>query len=195
MSEADKWELKKKQGMPLIGLYIRINDAQGSALPHDGESSGEIQLRGPWILQSYYDDACNAEAFSEDCFWLSGDASHIDQNGYLKITDRIKDVIKSGGEWSSSIDLENAIMAHPDISEASVVGIAHPKYRVRPLALVAVKPATLLSKGEVLSSIGSEFGKWQLPDEVIFVEEIPKTSVGKFSKKDIRERYKNFYTE
>jgi fatty-acyl-CoA synthase len=134
-------------------------------------------------------------AFSEDDFWLSGDAGHIDQNGYLKITDRIKDVIKSSSEWISSIDLENAIMAHPDILEASVVGIPHPKYQERPLPLVVGKPGTILSKGEVLLSIGSEFAKWQLPDKVIFVDEILKTSVDKFSKKDIREQFKDFYTK
>lgn len=193
LSETEKWELKKKQGMPLIGLDIKIADPLGNALPHDGESSGEIQLRGPWILQSYYDDPRTTDAFSEDGFWLSGDAGHIDQNGYLKITDRIKDVIKSGGEWISSIDLENSIMAHPDVLEASVVGIAHPKFQERPLALVVVKPGKTLTKEDVLESIGDEFAKWQLPDEVLFVDQIPKTSVGKFSKKDIRKQYKDFY--
>ena len=193
MSEDEKWELKKKQGMILPGLDVRLASPTGETLPFDGESSGEIQLRGPWILQSYYNDPRSADAFTTDGYWMSGDAGGIDQNGYLKITDRIKDVIKSGGEWISSIDLENSIMAHPLVFEAAVVGIEHPKYQERPLALVVVKPGETLTKEEVLGSIGKEFAKWQLPDEVVFVDEIPKTSVGKFYKKDIRKQYKDFY--
>ncbi len=193
ISNEAKWDLKKKQGIVLPGLDVRITDPLGKAMPHDGEASGEIQLRGPWILRTYYNDSRSADAFTDDRYWQSGDAGCIDQNGYLKITDRIKDVIKSGGEWISSIDLENAIMAHPDVLEASVVGIEHPKYQERPLALVVAKSGTTLTKDDVLSVIGKEFAKWQLPDEVVFVDEIPKTSVGKFSKKDIRSEYKDYY--
>jgi len=178
--------------MPINGLDIKIVDTQGQELPHDGESSGEIHIRGPWITSSYYNDDRTKDAFM-DGYWRSGDAGYIDKNGFLKITDRFKDIIKSGGEWISSIDLENAIMAHPDVLEASVVGIEHPKYQERPLALVVAKPDRTLTKEDVLSSIGEEFAKWQLPDEVVFVDEIPKTSVGKFSKKDIRAEYKDFY--
>jgi fatty-acyl-CoA synthase len=194
MPETEKWELKKKQGLPSIGIDIRIVDAEDNDLPHDGESVGEILLKGPWILQSYYNDSRTADAFI-DGYWRSGDAGYIDKYGYLKIADRFKDVIKSGGEWISSIDLENAIMANPNVAEAAVVGIEHPKYQERPLALVVLKKGKTLTKRDVLDSIGSEFAKWQLPDEVIFVDEIPKTSVGKFSKKDIRARYKDLYTK
>lgn len=192
MSEAEKWELKKKQGLPLNGLDFRILDVDGHDLPHDGVSVGEVLIRGPWITRSYYNDSRTEDAFL-DGYWRSGDAGCIDKNGYLKITDRFKDIIKSGGEWISSIDLENAIMAHPDVMEASVVGIEHPKYQERPLALVVAMPGKTLTKEDVLGAINSRFAKWQMPDEVVFVNQIPKTSVGKFSKKDIRAQYKNFY--
>jgi len=192
LSEEERWELKKKQGMPLNGLDIKIVDGMGKPLPHDGKSAGEILIRGPWITTSYYNDERTKDAFV-DGYWRSGDAGCIDKNGYLKITDRFKDIIKSGGEWISSIDLENGIMAHPDVLEASVVGIEHPKYQERPLALVVARPGCSLTRDEVLSAVGDVFAKWQLPDEVVFVDEIPKTSVGKFSKKDIRAQYKDFY--
>lgn len=194
MSDMEKWELKKKQGLPLTGIDIRIVDAFDQELPHDGRSVGEVLLRGPWILQSYYNDSRTETSFL-DGYWRSGDAGCIDQNGYLKITDRFKDVIKSGGEWISTIDLENAIMAHPDVAEAAVVGIAHPKYQERPLALIVLKEDKNLTKEDIFNSIGSQFAKWQLPDEVLFVKSIPKTSVGKFSKKDIRGEFKDFYQE
>ncbi len=194
MPEEEKWELKKKQGLPLIGIDVRIVDAEDKDLPHDGESVGEILLKGPWIVQSYYNDSRTASSFI-DGYWRSGDAGYIDRYGYLKVADRFKDVIKSGGEWISSIDLENAIMAHPDVAEAAVVGIAHPRYQERPLALVVTKHQKTLTKEDILSSIGRQFAKWQLPDEVIFLDKIPKTSVGKFSKKDIRSQFKDFYAE
>lgn len=194
MSDTKKWDLKKKQGLPFNGLDVKIVDAAGNELPHDGESAGEILIRGPWITSSYYDDPRTRDSFING-YWRSGDAGYIDENGYLKITDRFKDIIKSGGEWISSIDLENAIMAHPDVAEASVVGIEHPKYQERPLALVVVMPGKALTKEDVVKSISSAFAKWQLPDEVVFVDEIPKSSVGKFSKKEIRAQYHDFYTK
>ncbi len=192
LSEEELWNLKKKQGLPISGLEVKIVDALGNELPHDGESAGEILFKGPWITSSYYKDERSKDAFV-DGFWCSGDAGHIDKNGFLKITDRFKDIIKSGGEWISSIDLENAIMAHPDILEASVVGVEHPKFQERPLALVVTRPGKILTKDEVFSVIGDEFAKWQLPDDIVFVDEIPKTSVGKFFKKAIRTQYKDYY--
>ena len=137
-----------------------------------------------------------AENFTDDGFWKSGDAGYIDENGYLKLTDRFKDIIKSGGEWISSIDLENAIMSHPDVLEAAVVGIEHPKWQERPLALVVLKPGSgKVTKEDIHGAIGDRFAKWQWPDEVLFVDEIPKTSVGKFSKKNIRVQYYDYYTK
>lgn len=194
LSDADKWELRKKQGLPLPGLDVEIRDHNGRFLPHDGKSAGEILIRGPWITASYYNDERTADAFI-DGYWKSGDAGTIDEHGYLKITDRFKDIIKSGGEWISSIDLENALMAHPAVLEATVVGVAHPKWEERPLALVVLRKEAVgkTKKEDIIGFIAPQFAKWQLPDEVLFVDAIPKTSVGKFSKKDVRAQYNDVY--
>lgn len=194
LPEEEKWKLRLKQGIPVPFVSWKILDATGEDVPNDGNSVGEGCYRGPWITASYYNDARNKEAFTNDGAWKSGDALTVDQYGYFKVTDRFKDVIKSGGEWISSIDLENAIMAHPKVVEASVVGIAHPKWEERPLALVVLsKTAGDIKEEEILNFITHKFAKWQLPDKVLFVDAIPKTSVGKFSKKDIRKEYGDFY--
>jgi len=192
LSEDDKWELRKKQGIPICGLDIKITDGDRKELAQDGQTAGEILLQGPWITHSYYNDERTDESFV-DGYWCSGDAGYIDSNGYLKVSDRFKDIIKSGGEWISSIDLENAIMAHPEVVEAAVVGIEHPEWQERPLAIVVLEKGKAVSRDEILDFIQDRFAKWQLPDEVLFVDDIPKTSVGKFSKKDIRKEYKEFY--
>ncbi len=190
-----KWELRKKQGLIVPGIDVKIADADGNALPHDGRSVGEVLIRGPWITQRYHDDPRTEEAFTEDGYWRSGDAGTLDENGYLKITDRFKDLIKSGGEWISSIDLENAIMAHPDVKEAAVIGLPHPKWEERPLALVVVHEDKKgeVTKEAILEFLAPHFAKWQLPDDVLFVGEIPKTSVGKFAKRKAREQYRDHY--
>ncbi len=195
LSEEEKWNLKKKQGLPVAGVDVKIVGPDDKELPHDGKSVGEVLIRGPWVTGSYYNDERTAESFTEDGFWRSGDAGTIDEHGYLKITDRFKDLIKSGGEWISSIDLENAIMAHEAVLEAAVVGIPHPKWEERPLALVVLKEEYKgkISKDDILESLKPHFAKWQLPDEILFVESIPKTSVGKFAKRVAREQYRNFY--
>ncbi len=165
-------------------------------MPQDGVSVGEILVRGPWITRSYYNDPRSKDAFV-DGYWRSGDIGYIDQNGYLKVSDRFKDIIKSGGEWISSIDLENAIMAHPPVIEAAVIGLEHPKWQERPLALVKIAEdqKESITQEDILQCIAPKFAKWQLPDQILFIDEIPKTSVGKFSKKDMRSMYKNFYLE
>ncbi len=194
LSEDQRWEQKKQQGLPVCGLDVKIVDVEGRELGPGSGESGEILIRGPWIARAYHDDPEAGEAFTEDGYWRSGDAGYLDANGYLKLSDRFKDIIKSGGEWISSIDLENAIMAHPAVAEAAVVGIEHPKWQERPLALVVLRPgAGDVGKEDILDSIGDRFAKWQRPDEVLFVKEIPKTSVGKFSKKDIRAQYAGYY--
>jgi fatty-acyl-CoA synthase len=192
--ENDRWDLRKKQGLPLCGLDIKIADPMGNELPQDGISAGEILMRGPWITRSYYNDPRSNDAFV-DGYWRSGDIGSIDKNGYLKVSDRFKDIIKSGGEWISSIDLENAIMAHPAVQEAAVVGIEHPKWQERPLALVKLlkDQKEVTSQEDILRFIAPKFAKWQLPDSILFIDEIPKTSVGNFSKKDLRSIYKDFY--
>ncbi|MDY0223580.1 MAG: long-chain-fatty-acid--CoA ligase [Desulfobacterium sp.] len=196
LSSEEQWELKKKQGLPVSGLDFRVVDSKGEEVPHDGSTVGELLVRGPWITTSYYNDERTKDSFV-DGYWKSGDGGTIDENGFFKIADRFKDLIKSGGEWISSIDLENAIMGHPDVLEASVVGIEHPKWEERPLALVVLRNKE--SEGEALKKgiyelLAKRFARWQFPDDIVFVEEIPKTSVGKFSKKEIRASYKDFYT-
>ncbi len=196
LNEEEKWELKKKQGFFVPFIDWKLIDPSGNKIPMDGKSVGELYLKGPWITYKYYNDERTKHAISEDGYWKSGDAATVDENGYLKITDRFKDLIKSGGEWISSIDLENSIMAHPEVLEASVVGIPHPKWEERPLALVVLKdPTKEITEKDILDFISPKFAKWQLPDRVLFVESIPKTSVGKFSKKDIRKMYWDFYTK
>lgn len=194
LSAEERWEQKKQQGLPLNGLDLKIVDGDGNEIAPGSGESGEILIRGPWITRSYYDNPEASGNFTENGYWRSGDAGSVDTAGYLKLTDRFKDIIKSGGEWISSIDWENALMAHPAVAEAAVVGIEHPKWQERPLALVKLRPGCgEVSREEILEMVGRQFAKWQWPDEMLFVEDIPKTSVGKFSKKEIRADYKDFY--
>jgi len=195
LSEEELWNLKKKQGLIMPGLDIKIVDEQQNELPHDGQSSGEILLRGPWITRSYYDAPETEGSFTEDDYYKSGDAGSLDSEGFLKITDRIKDVIKSGGEWISSIDMENTLVSHEAILEAAVVGVPHPKWDERPLALIVKREGfESTSKNEILEYLTKTFAKWQLPNEILFVESIPRTSVGKLNKKLLRTKYKDLYS-
>jgi fatty-acyl-CoA synthase len=196
LSEEEKWNLKKKQGLIVTGIDVKVVDSNGNELPHDGQSAGEILLRGPWISSSYFNAPGSENQFTKDGFLKSGDAGTIDSEGFLKITDRIKDVIKSGGEWISSIDIENEIVSHPNVLEAAVVGIPHPKWEERPLALVVLRKGFIsVGKEEILNRLSKRFAKWQLPDEIFFVDSIPKTSVGKLNKKVIRMEYKDLYSK
>lgn len=181
----DRWALKRKQGLPVTGIDLKIVGPDGLELPHDGQSVGEVCIRGPWITASYHGMSDADDRFI-DGWWRSGDVGSIDTDGYLKITDRIKDVIKSGGEWISSIDMENSLMGHPAVRDAAVVGIAHAKWQERPLALVVLKPGQAATQAQLLAHLSAAFSRWQLPDEILFVESIPKTSVGKLDKKRIR---------
>ncbi|AAY80463.1 long-chain-fatty-acid--CoA ligase [Sulfolobus acidocaldarius] len=188
-----------KQGLILFGVEVKVVDpVSGEELPWDGKSVGEIWFRGPWIARSYYNDPRSAESFTSDGWWKSKDLGVIDELGYVKLVDRLKDVVKSGGEWISSIDLENFLMAHPYVREASVVGVPHPKWGERPLAVVSLKPEYQSKdkeevKKSLLDHLSKRFAKWQLPDDIVFVDEIPKTSVGKFRKEELRNKYKDYY--
>ncbi|MEM2572478.1 MAG: AMP-binding protein [Archaeoglobaceae archaeon] len=198
LSENEIWELKRKQGIPVFGVEVKLVNDKGEELPKDGKTIGELCIRGPWVTKSYYNDPRTFESFIGEGWmkwWKSGDAATIDENGYIKIVDRFKDLIKSGGEWISSVDLENYLMAHPKVFEACVIGIPHPKWQERPIAFVVPKPEfrDKISKEELLEHMAKRFAKWQLPDEILIVKEIPKTSVGKFSKRTLREQYKNYY--
>jgi len=195
LSEEQKWEVQKRQGLEVPGCDVRIVDGKGDELPHDGTSAGELLLRGPWVARSYYNAPETANRFTDDGYWRSGDIATIDPEGYIKIVDRIKDVIKSGGEWISSVDMESEIMCHPGVLEATVVGIPHPKWEERPLALVVLREESkgTITQEDIIAHLSQRFARWQLPDEVKFVNEIPKTSVGKFRKSVIREQYRDEY--
>jgi fatty-acyl-CoA synthase len=192
MNAEERWNVRRNQGLPVTGVDIKLLGTDDQELPHDGKSVGEICVRGPWVTAEYYALPDSMDRFI-DGYWRSGDAGTIDANGYLKLTDRLKDVIKSGGEWISSIDMENALIGHPAVQEAAVVGVPHPKWQERPLALVVLKPNHHVTLRELHEHLCGAFCKWQLPDQVIFVESIPKTSVGKMNKKLIRDEYAKIY--
>jgi fatty-acyl-CoA synthase len=191
--EDKQFEVRAKQGLPSPGVELRAIDESGKEVPWDGQTMGELQVRGPWVIRAYYNDPRNADAFMDGWF-RTGDVVVIDPEGYMQIVDRTKDVVKSGGEWISTVDLENTIMAHPKVLEATVIAVPHPKWQERPLAIVVPKGglADPPVKQEIYNLLGQHFAKWQLPDDIVFVEAIPKTSVGKFDKKVIREQFKEF---
>ncbi len=186
-------DLRATQGLPLLGVELRIQDQEtGEPVPWDGTSRGELQARGPWIAREYYNDARSPESFTDDGWLKTGDVATFDAEGYLRLVDRTKDVVKSGGEWISSVELENEIMAHPEVAEAAVVGMAHPKWQERPVAFVVVREGQELTKDDILEFLDGRVAKWWLPDDVVFIDEVPKTSVGKFSKKDLREQFAEY---
>ncbi len=190
LPEDELADVRSSQGRALLGVDLRIADqATGEVLPWDGVSRGELQAAGPWIAAGYYDDPRSPESFTEDGWLKTGDVAVITPEGYVRIVDRTKDVVKSGGEWISSVELENEIMAHPKVAEAAVIGLPHPKWAERPLACVVVKPGEELTKEEVVEFLDGRVAKWWLPDDVVFIDEVPKTSVGKFSKKDLRDKF------
>jgi fatty-acyl-CoA synthase len=190
LSEDEQANLRATIGIPALGVQVRVADQEtGEELPWDGETSGELQVAGPWIAKEYYNDPRSPESFTPDGWLKTGDVVTIDSEGFMRIVDRTKDVVKSGGEWISSVELENEIMAHPSVAEAAVIGVKHPKWSERPLACVVVKPGETLTRDEVLSFLDGRVAKWWLPDDVVFIDVIPKTSVGKFSKKDLRDQF------
>jgi fatty-acyl-CoA synthase len=197
LSDEEKWDLKRKQGYPVVGLDVKVVDQEDKEVPPNGMSPGEILIRGPWITGSYYNAPGSEAQFTVDGYWRSGDAGTIDEEGYIKITDRVKDLIKSGGEWISSVDMENEIMAHPGVLEAVVTGVAHPKWEERPIALVVPREEykDKITKEDITGHLSKKFARWQLPEAVVFVSAVPKTSVGKFDKKVVREEYKDIYTK
>ncbi|WP_027717861.1 long-chain fatty acid--CoA ligase [Desulfovirgula thermocuniculi] len=191
-----KYAARARQGLLVPGLEMRVVNERGEDVQWNGREMGELWLRGPWIAGEYYrDPERTAEAFAGG--WLrTGDIVTVDEEGYVAIVDRTKDLVKSGGEWISSVDLENTIMAHPAVQEAAVIGVPHPKWQERPVACVVLKPEFRgrVGKEEILAFLSGKVAKWWLPDEVIFLEEIPKTSVGKFSKRVLRERYAHLFS-
>lgn len=189
--EERKRKVRAKQGRPLPFVEMRIVADDGRELPWDGKSAGELQVRGPWIVASYYRDERSSASFDRGWF-KTGDIGAIDEYGYLQITDRAKDVIKSGGEWISSVELENIIMSHPKVAEAAVIGLPHERWQERPLACVVVRPGQTLTKEELRAFLEPRVAKWWLPDDVVFLDALPKTSVGKIAKRELRERFRDY---
>jgi fatty-acyl-CoA synthase len=177
------------QGLPLPLVELRHRDAEGNLLPWDGESMGELEIRGPWIAGGYYDTPEQAHRWTDDGWFMTGDVVAIHPRGFIMIKDRSKDVIKSGGEWISSVELENALMAHPAVAEAAVIAVPDEKWTERPLAVVVTRQGSSVSGDQLRDFLEPSFAKWWLPDRYEFVAEIPKTSVGKFLKTELREMF------
>jgi fatty-acyl-CoA synthase len=190
LSKEERHAIKAKQGRAIYGVDLKIVGPDGSELPHDGVARGELLVRGPWIVSGYYNDPPASEAaLTSDGWFRTGDVVTIDADGFVQIVDRAKDVIKSGGEWISSIDVENAAMGHPDVAEAAVIGLPHAKWGERPLIVIVPKEGRSPTKETILAFLGQHLAKWQLPDDVVFVKEIPHTATGKILKTKLREFY------
>ena len=193
LTEDERAGGRARQGQPVPLVELRIVEpSTGQAQPWDDEASGEVQAAGPWIAKEYYRGEGGGAQFTDDGWLRTGDVAAVDRYGSFRLVDRTKDLIKSGGEWIGSVDLENEIMAHPKVAEAAVIAIPSEKWVERPLACVVVKPGESLTAEDVLEHLRSRVAKWWLPDSVEFIDEVPKTSVGKFSKKTLREKFAGY---
>ncbi len=184
-------DLQVKQGVPPFGVEMKITDDAGAARPRDGRAFGRLKVRGPAIAGGYFKER-GQECFDAEGWFDTGDVATIDPNGYMQITDRAKDVIKSGGEWISTIDLENLAIAHPDVLEAAVIGVAHPKWDERPLLIIVPKPGRTPTREEILNYYDGKIAKWWMPDDVVFIEEIPHTATGKIQKMNLRDQFRDY---
>ncbi|MGF1620246.1 MAG: long-chain-fatty-acid--CoA ligase [Rhodomicrobiaceae bacterium] len=189
----DRYQLQTKQGRAVFGVQMRVAGPDGAPLPHDGKTSGRLLVRGPWIASGYYKEEDNSAW--RDGWFDTGDVATIDEQGFVNIVDRAKDIIKSGGEWISSVDVENVAMSHPAIAECAVVGLPHPQWAERPLLVVVPKEGASPSKDDILAFLAERVVKWWLPDEVIFVDQLPHTATGKVLKRQIRENYQDLYAK
>ena len=190
LSDEEKLDYQCKQGRPVLGVEMKVVDDDGHELPRDGKSSGNLVVRGPWVVDTYFQT--NRKATDTENWFDTGDVSCIDEKGYMQITDRSKDVIKSGGEWISSIELENAAVDHPDVVEAAVIGVHHPKWDERPLLVLVMQEGKTISHAEMNAYLTDKVAKWWLPDDVQFVDELPHTATGKISKKDLRKTFEDY---
>jgi fatty-acyl-CoA synthase len=190
LDPAAQLRIKTRQGRPVFGVEMKIVDDAGEAQPHDGKSMGELLVRGPWIVSGYFENAeASAAAVEPDGWFHTGDMAVIDAEGYLQITDRRKDVIKSGGEWISSIDLENAAVGHAEVAEAAVIAVPDRRWGERPLLIVTPKPGCRPQRDALIAFLGRQFPKWMLPDDVVCVNELPHTATGKVMKTRLREMF------
>jgi fatty-acyl-CoA synthase len=190
-----KLAIQRKQGRTIFGVDLKIVDDAGKELPWDGKAFGNLLVRGPWISNGYFKgeggDPMRKDGKGKEWF-PTGDVATIDPDGYMQITDRSKDVIKSGGEWISSIDLENAAVAHPAVAEAAVVGIRHPKWDERPLLIVVKKKDSQVTRDELIKFFEGKVAKWWIPDDVVFVDQLPHTATGKLLKTKLRDEFKDY---
>jgi fatty-acyl-CoA synthase len=190
-SEDRKYELRARQGITVPFIDIRASNDCGE-VAWDGATPGELEVRGPFVTGSYFKRPEESTQWTQDGWLRTGDVATIDSAGSVKITDRTKDLIKSGGEWISSVDVENAIVAHAAVAEAAVVAVPHPKWQERPLALIVLKAGTTVSEEELRTMLLKSFAKWQLPDGYVFVDDLPHTATGKLRKSELRETYKDW---
>jgi len=190
LSLSEMYDVKSSAGILAPGLEMKIVDEKGEEVPMDGKSWGEILLRGPWIAKEYDKDPERSKPVFAGGWLHTGDVGTIDAEGYVRLVDRTKDLVKSGGEWISSVDLENLIMSHPGVLEAAVIGVPDPKWQERPVGCVVVKPGTTLTAEELKAFLKDKVkANWWIPQQFAFIDQIPKTSVGKFSKKELREMF------
>jgi fatty-acyl-CoA synthase len=184
-------DYRAKQGLSVPGVETRVLDGEGNEVPHEGQTMGELMVRGPWVTGSYYNDPSGAGSFTSDGWFRTGDVVTVDAEGYIEIADRTKDLIRSGGEWISSVALENALMAHPKVLEAAVIAVADERWAERPLACVVPRPEARgqLQDAELNDYLAQHFARWWLPERYLYLDELPKTSVGKFDKKALRQTH------
>jgi fatty-acyl-CoA synthase len=191
LSPDEQIRLKTKAGRGFFGVEMRIVDDNGSELPWDGVAFGALQVRGPWVCSDYFRLEGNS-ATHRDGWFDTGDVGTIDPQGYLQITDRTKDVIKSGGEWISSIQVENVAVGHPAVAQAAVIGVSHEKWLERPLLIIVKAEGANVSKAEMLEWFDGKIAKWWLPDDVVFVDALPHTATGKIKKTDLRKQFADY---
>jgi fatty-acyl-CoA synthase len=199
-TEDEQYEVRSKQGWPAPFIELRVMHPAGPAAesveaPRDGETPGELEVRGPWVAGSYYNAPDQSHRWTDDGWFKTGDVATMDDEGFIKIVDRAKDLVKSGGEWISSVDLENTLMGHPAVKEAAVIGVPHPKWQERPLAAIVLKEGVHATPEELRAYLAKSFAKWQLPDAFVFMDAIPRTSVGKFKKIALREQFADWKWE
>jgi fatty-acyl-CoA synthase len=195
LPEAEQYRLRAQQGLAVPLVEMRAMGETGEPVPWDGKSMGELHVRGPWIAKSYFQNPAEADKFTADGWFRTGDIATIDPEGYMRITDRTKDLIKSGGEWISSVDLENALMGHPAVKEAAVVAVAHPRWGERPVACVVLREGATATPEDLRAYLTPLFAKFQLPDAYLFMAQLPRTAVGKFLKSSLRAQLKDFKLE
>lgn len=192
LPEEEQYELRTKPGVAIPGAEIRLRDEEGEPVPHDGDSNGEIQVRSPWVIDEYFArPEATEESFTDDGWFKTGDIGTIDEYGYLDVVDRMDDIIKSGGEWISSVKLEDELLSHDAVTEATVVSVEHERWQERPVAYVSTTEE--VSEDELRDHLLESVPKWWLPDLFVFADDIPRTSTGKYDKKTIRTMFKNEY--